>query len=136
MPITKDEIRAAIRKIKSGKATGPDNISVELLEALEDYGTDKITTLLNEIYDTDQIPPDNSKSIVFALPKKPEAKECELHRLISLMSHITKILLRIIMTPVRNKIKPVIADEQCGFVEENGTTNAIYTLQTIFEKAL
>ena len=36
-PIMKDEIRAAIRKMKLGNATGPDNISVEFLEALKDY---------------------------------------------------------------------------------------------------
>ena len=46
----KAEIRAAIRKMKIGKAAGPDSISVALLEALEDYGTDNITTLLNEIF--------------------------------------------------------------------------------------
>ena len=42
---------------------------MKVLEALEDYGICKITTLLNEIYDTGQIPPDNSKSIFIALPK-------------------------------------------------------------------
>ena len=82
--------------------------------------------LLNEIYGAGQ----GSKSIFIALPKKTEATEWDLHRMISLMSHITKIL-RIMMMPVRNKIKPEIADEQCGFVEGKGATNAIYTLQTI-----
>ena len=43
----KDEIQAAIRKMKLGNAKGPDSISVELLETLEDYRIDKITTLLN-----------------------------------------------------------------------------------------
>ena len=38
--------------MKLGKVTGPDSITVELLEALEDYGIDKIATLLNKIYDT------------------------------------------------------------------------------------
>ncbi|GFO13502.1 hypothetical protein PoB_004000700 [Plakobranchus ocellatus] len=52
-PIMKDEVQAAIRKMKTGKATGSDGISVELIEALGDYGVDKVTTLLNEIYDTD-----------------------------------------------------------------------------------
>ncbi|GFR85819.1 transposon TX1 uncharacterized 149 kDa protein [Elysia marginata] len=89
--ILKDEVRAAIRKMKSGKATGPDKISVELIEALEDYGIEKTTNLLNEIYDTGQIPTDLTKSIFIALPKKPGATECELHRTISLMSHVTKI---------------------------------------------
>ena len=40
-----DEIRAAIRKMKLGKATGPGSLSVEFLEALEDYGIDEVTTL-------------------------------------------------------------------------------------------
>ena len=61
----------AIRKMKLGKATGPYSISVELLEALENYGIYMITTLLNEMYDTGRIPPDISKSLFIALPKKP-----------------------------------------------------------------
>ena len=55
--------------MKFGTATGPGNLPVELLKALEDYGIDKITALLNEIYATCQIPPDISKSIIIALPK-------------------------------------------------------------------
>ena len=82
--------------MKLGKAAGPDSISVELLETLEDYGI-----LLNK----GQIPPDISKSIFIVLPKKPGATECELHRTINFMSQFTKILLRIIMMRVRNKIK-------------------------------
>ena len=70
-PIVKNEIWAAIRKMKLGKATGPDSISVELLEAFKNYGIDKITLLFNEIHDTGQIPPDISKSIFISLPKKP-----------------------------------------------------------------
>ena len=86
--------------MKLGNTTG--SILVELLEALEDYGIDKIT-LLNEIFNAGQIPPYNSKSIFIALPKKLGATLCGLHRTINLMSHINKILLRIIMIGVRNK---------------------------------
>ena len=46
------EIRAAIRKMRLGQATGRGSISVELLEALEDFGIDKITTLLNKMNGT------------------------------------------------------------------------------------
>ncbi|GFN94437.1 hypothetical protein PoB_002094300 [Plakobranchus ocellatus] len=82
---------------------------------------------------TGQIRTDLSKSIFIALPKKPGATENELHRTISLMSHITKILLKNIMLRIRNKI---IAEEQCGFVEDKGTSNAIYILRTLIERAL
>ncbi|GFO05996.1 RNA-directed DNA polymerase from mobile element jockey-like [Plakobranchus ocellatus] len=71
--IMKEEVETAIKNMKHGKATGPDNISVELIEALEDFGIGKVTHLLNEIYDTGQIPTDLSKSTFIALPKKPEA---------------------------------------------------------------
>ncbi|GFO23298.1 RNA-directed DNA polymerase from mobile element jockey-like [Plakobranchus ocellatus] len=133
--IMKEEVETAIKKMKHGKATSPDNISVALIEALEDFGIGKVTHLLNEIYDVGQIPTDLSKSIFIALPKKPGATECELHRTISLMSHITKILLKIIMLRIRNKIKPEIAEEQCGFVGDKETSNAIYILRTLIERA-
>ena len=59
-PVMKDEVREAMRKMKKGKANGPDGLSIELIEALEEYGIEKVTTLLNEIYDTGQIPVDMS----------------------------------------------------------------------------
>ena len=71
-----------MKKTKKGKAPGPDNITIELLEALEEFGVDQITKFLNNIYDTGEIPEDLSKSIFITLPKK-----------IRLMSHLTKICL-------------------------------------------
>ncbi|GFR98655.1 LINE-1 retrotransposable element ORF2 protein [Elysia marginata] len=97
------EVRAVIKKMKAGKATGPDGVAVEMIEALEEYGVEKLTSLLNEIYDTGEIPTDISRSVFIALPKKPGATECELHRTISLMSHVTKILLRVVMMRIRSK---------------------------------
>ena len=47
------------------------------------------------------------------------------------MSHITRILLRIIIMSAGNKIKPEIAEEQCGFVEGKGTINTIYVLHCL-----
>ncbi|GFN95209.1 transposon tx1 uncharacterized 149 kda protein [Plakobranchus ocellatus] len=108
-PIMKEEVETAVKKMKHGKAIGPDNISVELIEALEDFGIGKVTRLLNEIYDTGKIPTDLSGSIFIALPKKPGATECELQRTISLMSHITKIMLKIIMLRKEQNKKPEIA---------------------------
>ena len=69
-PMMKVEISAAKRKMKLGTATGPDSISVELSEALKDYGIDKITTLLNEIYDTGQISPAISKSLFYSIAQE------------------------------------------------------------------
>src|SRR5688572_6326517 len=84
------------------------------------FGVKKVTEIVNEIYDSGDIPTDLSKSISISLPKKPGTIECEMYRTISLMSHITKLILRIIMMRTRNKLKPEIGKEQCGFLEDPG----------------
>ena len=75
-----DEICLAL-KCTVIKSKYVESTSVEFLEELEDYGIDKIVTLLNHIYDTGQIPGDMPKSIFIAVPKKPGATERELHRM-------------------------------------------------------
>ena len=54
-PILKEEVSAAIRKMKHGKAVGPDNIPIEVFTVLEDIGIDFLTKLLNSIYDSGKI---------------------------------------------------------------------------------
>ena len=73
MTALKDEIRTAIRKLNLSKTTGPVSVSVKLLETLEEFGIDKITTLPDEIYDTGQILLHISKFVVIAVSKKPGA---------------------------------------------------------------
>ena len=102
-----NEIRAAIRKMKLGKATGPGSIIVELLEALEVYGIDKITTLLNKLNDTRHL---KIHINFFFIARTPE---CDLDGMNNFMSHITKILLSTFIIKVGNKIKPEIGEEQC-----------------------
>ena len=78
-----DKIRTEKRKMKSG----PDNIS----EGLEDYGVDKITTLLNKIHDTGQNNLIRHLHIyIYNTVKDTRATECKFWMKISLMSHITK----------------------------------------------
>ena len=88
----KSEVRMALKKMKKNKSPGPDGVVVEMIHALEDFGIDKLTEIINRIYDTGCFPEDLSRSIFIALPKKPSAAECEQHRTISFMSHVTKII--------------------------------------------
>ena len=69
-PIMKDEVRQAIKSMKLNKATGPDGISIEMIQCLDELGVDVMTKLINRIYDTGEIPEDLTKSIFIALPKK------------------------------------------------------------------
>ena len=50
--IMRNEIRYALNNMKNGKAAGPDNISKEMLNALEDIGVDKLESIMNKMYDS------------------------------------------------------------------------------------
>ena len=123
-------------KLIYGKATGPDNISVEMLEALEGIGINKMESVMNKMYDTGKIQRCLSRSIFVTLPKKAGATECELHRTISLMSHITKLMLKILMKKMKRPICEEIADIQCEFTEGKGTINAIFIMRNIIERSI
>ena len=126
--ILTSEVLAAVQSMKNNKAVGTDEIAVELIKSIGDFGIEKLTNMLNDIYE--------SGKIFRALPKKPAAAECELHRTVSIMSHVVKILLKVLMRRTRSKTKPEISKLQCGFVKDSGTRNAIFMIRMLSERAI
>ena len=136
LTIQKSEVEAAIKQMKQGKAMGEDGVAVEMVEALGAWGCDVVVQLANKIYDTGQIPTPMQLSTFITIPKKPGAMECNKHRTISIMSQLGKIVLRVILHRIRNKIRPKIPEEQYGFVKGKGTANVIFLLRMISERAI
>ena len=102
--ILRSGVRTAIKMMRKNKAAGPDGEVIEMIEALEEYGVEKLTEIINKIYDNGKFPEDLSKSYFITLPKKPSAVDCEQHHAISLMSHVTKIILRVLLLRFRSSI--------------------------------
>src|SRR5215469_11626045 len=119
-----------MNKMKFGKAVGNDGIALEMLKALGNFAVEKITNLANKIYESEELTSQMSKSVFIAIPKVQGTLECEKHRTISIMSQVIKILLRIVLARIRNKIRPQISEEQYGFVKGKGTRNAIFASGT------
>ena len=94
-PILKEEVEYAMNKMKFGKAVGTDGIALDMLKALGNFAVDKITTLANKIYESEELTNQMSKSVFIAMPKVQWTLECKKHCTISIMSQVTKILLRI-----------------------------------------
>lgn len=90
--------------MKIGKAVGPDGVHIELIKLLGDFGIDVLVKLFNNIYDTGELPDDWLKSSFLPIPKTSNAKTCNKYRLISLMSHVLKIFLKILHNRMYNKI--------------------------------
>ena len=102
--IMKDKIQKALTSMKDGKAAGPDELLAEALKALDEQNIEIITPFCNIIYNSGMISTEMKHSVFITLPKKPEVMNCTEFRTISLMSHVTKLLLNIIQQRFTNKI--------------------------------
>ena len=129
--ILKEEVEKAIPSMKKGKATGSDGISTEMLRALDDQNIDVIINLCNIIYNSGVMPTDLKQSIFITLPKKSKAQSCTEYRTISLMSHITKLLLKVIGQRIVKKIDNEVSRLQSGFRSGSGTRDGIFHLRTV-----
>lgn len=132
--ILKSEVEYAIKTSKSRKATGPDNVPIEFLKALDDRNLTQLTKMLNKIYATGEIPKDWLKSVFIPLPKKNNPKSCDEYRLISLMRHTLKVLLIIIQHRIYRKCEEQLDETQFGFREGLGTREALFTITVLLQK--
>lgn len=134
LPILKSEIKYAIQNMKSGKAPGPDGVRADIMKLIEEDNLDLLTRIFNTIYKTDKIPREWLKSAFVPLPKTNNAKKCSDFRLISLMSHVLKLFLKIIHNRVYKRCEEGIGDEQFGFRSGLGTREALFGLVVLLQK--
>ena len=133
--ILKEEVENVIHLMKDGKATGSDDLPAETLKSLDEHNVD-ITTLCNIIYNIGYIPTEMKQSIFVPISKKPKAQNCTEYLTISLMSHLTKLLLRFIQVRIRAMINKEISELQNGFRSGRGMREGIFNLRSICERAL
>lgn len=133
--VMEDEIRAAMKKIKRGKAPGVDQIPAEALKAGGETSIEMLKQVIDKIWATGEWPEEWTISELIVLPKTPKTRDCGKHRTISLISHASKILLEIIRNRMSYHVHREMAEEQFGFVPGKGTTEAIIALRNILEKA-
>ena len=88
------------------------------------------------IHNQGSFPNELNKSIFITLPKVNGTITCEKHRTISLMSHVTKFVLRIVINRVRGRTLDEIAAVQYGSMPDKGTGNAIFVLRRLVERSV
>jgi len=118
-PPLRSEVTRAIRQTVSCKATSPDEVPAELFKAGGETVLDRMHRICVAIWETGEWPEEWTFSTFIPLPKKDDLKQCANYRTIALVSHASKILLRIILRiileRIRVKTETEIADEQTGF---------------------
>ena len=90
-------MEAAVKALKMGKSAGVDNIPAELVQAGGEAMIDILTAICNKIWKTGEWPTTWTQSLVITLPKKGNLQLCQNYRTISLISHPSKVMLKIIL---------------------------------------
>ena len=101
------EVKWALESITMNKASGGDGIPLELFRILEDDAVKVLHSICQQIWKTQQWPQDWKGSVFTAIPKKGNAKECSIYHTIALISHASKVMLKILQARLQQYVNRV-----------------------------
>ena len=129
------EAKWALGSITTSKASGSDGIPAELFQILKDDTVKVWHSICQKIWKTQQLPQDSKKSVFIPIPKKGNAKECSNYHTIALISHASKVMLKILQASLQQYENCELPDVQAGFRKGRGTRDQIANICWITEKA-
>ena len=129
-------MEAAVKALKMGQSAGVDNIPAELVQAGGKAMIDILTAICNKIWKTGEWPTTLTQFLVIIFPKKGNLQLCQDYRTISLISHPSKVMLKIILNRLQPQAEEIIAEKQAGFRAGRSTTEQIFNLRILCEKYL
>ena len=119
----------------TNKASGGDGIPVELFQILKDDAMKEMHSICQQIWKTQQWPQDWKRSVFIPVLKKGNAKEYSNYHTIVLISHASKVKLKILQARLQQYMNQELPDVQAGFRKVRGTRDQIANLCRIIEKA-
>ena len=127
--------QAGLRKLLEDKTKGGDGIPVELFQILKDDAVKVLHSLCQQIWKTQQWPQDWKRSVFIPIPKKGNSKECSNYCTIALISHTSKVILKILQARLQQYVNCELPNVQGGFRKGRGTRDQIANICWIIEKA-
>ena len=128
------EVKWALESITTNKTSGDDGIPVELFQILKDDTVKVLHSTCQQIWKTQQWPQDGKRSVFTPVPKKGNAKECSNYRMIALISHASKLMLKILQARLQQYVNRELPDVQAGFRKGRGTRDQIANICWIIKK--
>ena len=107
---------------------------VELFQILKDDAVKVLYSICQQIWKTQQWPQDWKRSLFIPIPKKGNAKECSNYRTIALISHASKVVLKILQARLQQYANRELPDVQAGFRKGRGPRDQIANIRWIMEK--
>ena len=129
------EVKWALGSFTKNKAIGGDRIPAELFIILKVNAVIVMHSICQQIWKTQQWPQDWKWSVFIPIPKKGNAKECSNYCTIVLISHASKVMLKILQARLQQYVNREILDVQAGFRKGRGTRDQIANIRWIIEKA-
>ena len=121
------EVKWALESITMNKATGGDGIPVELFQILKDDAVKVLHSICQQIWKTQQWPQDWKRSVFIPIPKKGNAKEFSNNHIIALISHTSKVMLKILQARLQQYLNCELPGVPAGFRKGRGTRDQIAT---------
>ena len=128
------KVKWALGSITMNKADGGDGIPVQLFQILKDDAVKVLRSICHQIWKTQQWPQDWKRSVLIPIPKKGNAKECSNYRTIALISHASKVMLKIQQVRFQQFVNHELPDVQAGFRKGRGTRDQMANICCITEK--
>ena len=134
-PLTRDEIRMAIRQLNSGKAPGPDGIPCEALKADIETTVYMLYPLFEKIWEVEEVPLDWKEGYLIKLSKKGDLSNCTNYRGITLLDVSGKVFNWVLLNRMKDEIDTKFRDQQAGFRKDRSCVDQIATLRIIIEQS-
>ena len=128
------EVKWALGSITMNKASGGDGIPVELFQILKGDAMKVLHSICQQIWKTQQWPQDWKRLVLIPMPKTGNAKECSNYCKISLISHASKVMLKILQARLQQYVNLELPDVQAGFRKGRETRDQIANICRIIEK--
>ena len=116
------------------KASRGDGTPVELFQILKDEAVNVLYSICQQIWKTQQWPQDWKRSVSISIPKKGNDKECSNYCTFALISHTSKVMLKILQARFQQYVNCEHPDVQAGFRKCRGTRDEIANIHWIIKK--
>ncbi|XP_049807436.1 uncharacterized protein LOC126249792, partial [Schistocerca nitens] len=133
--ILESEIQWALENMADNKTSRHDEIPAELFKATGKDAVKVLHSICQKIWITQQWPEDWKRSVFIPISKRKSSKECSDYRTIALISHASKVMLKILQNRLRQYLDRELPEEQAGFRKGRGTRDQIANIRWIMEKA-
>ena len=129
------KVKWAFRSITMNKASGGDGIPVKLFQIIKDDAVKVLYSICQQIWKTQQGPQDCKRSVFIPIPKKGNVKECSNYHTIALISHASKVMLKILQARLQQYVNRELPNVQAGFRKGRGTRDQMANICWVTEKA-